>query len=313
MNAEVFAEWLRRQGHRVARTASSYWYDQGPRVYQAFPYHWIIEPPEEELSEFLRAQGAIGLRYSTPLEARLGQVSYHAVYSAPEYNLSLLSKWSRKNVRRGLRNCTVEPLSFERLADEGWALQIDTLDRQGRELEVEKAAWSRRCRSAADLPGFEAWGALVEGHLGASVITLPMGDCCYMLYQQSLREHLPDHVNNALSFAVTQTMVERSGIRSILYGLHSLDAPPSVDEFKFRMGYEARPVRQRVVFHPWLRPAFGRASHALLRQMQRLRPGHPRLSKTEGMVRFYLEGKRPLQDQDWPPPLHDRREELLAL
>ena len=37
MNSETFAEWLRRQGHRVYRTASSYWYEAGPRVLQAFP------------------------------------------------------------------------------------------------------------------------------------------------------------------------------------------------------------------------------------------------------------------------------------
>ena len=307
MNADLFAEWLRRQGHRVLRTVSSYWTNQGPHTYQAFPYHWVIMPSDDELLRFMRHHRAVGLRYSAPLEGLVGSPSYHAVYEGPSYGYDSLGKWARKNVRRGLRNCSVEPLAFERLADEGWALQVDTLDRQGRRLEVTREAWSQRCLSAVGLPGFEAWGALVNGRLAASVITFQMDDCCYMLYQQSLREYLSEHVNNALSFVVTRTMMNRPDIRSILYGLHSLDAPASVDRFKFRMGYAAKPVRQRVVFHPWLRPLVNGASHTMLGRLLRWRPGNPTLAKAEGMVRFYLEGKRPLQVQNWPEPLCDRR------
>ncbi len=303
MNAEVFAEWLRRQGHYVVQTESSYWYDAGPRVYQAFPYHWLIEPSDDELAQFMRDHRVVGLRYSTPLDSAPGRVSYHAIYEKPSYGLDLLGKWARKNVRRGLRSCSVEPLSLERLAEEGWALQLDTLDRQRRLQGCRPEEWQRRCLAASELPGFEGWGALVDGHLAASVITFLMDDCCYMLFQQSLRQYLGEKVNNALTYLVTETMVNRPAVRSILYGLHSLDAPPSVDEFKFRMGYVARPVRQRVVFHPRLRLLFNSTSHSVLRQLLRWQPDHLTLSKMEGLVRFYLEGRRPTSEQQWPDPL----------
>jgi hypothetical protein len=300
---EIFAEWLRRQGHHVARTVGTYWHSQGPRVYQAFPYHWVVQPAEEELLQFLRESRAIGLRYSTNVDAPEGRVSYHAVYENSKYDLDELGRWARKNVRRGLRNCSVEPISFVLLAEEGWALQCDTLARQGRDLKFVRQDWRRRCQAAADLPGFEAWGALIRGRLAASVTTFQMNDCCYMLYQQCHRDYLAAHVNNALSFVVTQTMLARPRIRSIFYGLHSLDAPTSVDEFKFRMGYKAKPVRQRVVFHPRLTPVVNRTSHGLLRLSMALRPGDTTLSKAEGMMRFYLEGKRPIQEQRFPEPL----------
>lgn len=303
MTPEVFSEWLRRQGHTVFKTQSSYWADFGPRVLQSFPYHWTIEPAEEELTELLKAHKALGLRYSTTMSALQGAASYHAVYEAETYGYENLGKWARKNIRRGLDHCSVEPISFERLAEEGFDLQIDTLARQGRKLDLEKDVWQTRCLSAKDLGGFEAWGALVEGRLAASVITFQMGDWCYMLYQQCHRDYLTQHVNNALGFIITRTMIERREIRAILYGLHSLDAPPSVDEFKFRMGYTAKPVRQRVVFHPWVRPFMNRASHVLLRAGLRLKPGQPTLSKAEGMLRFYLQGRLPLSAQTPPPPL----------
>jgi hypothetical protein len=75
MNAEIFARWLRRQGHHVVRTPSSYWFDAGPRVFQAFPYHWIIQPSQKELRELMRRQGTVALRYSTPFAAPDGMVS----------------------------------------------------------------------------------------------------------------------------------------------------------------------------------------------------------------------------------------------
>ena len=133
--------------------------------------------------------------------------------------------------------------------------------------------WRRICSEASGLVGFEAWGAIAQGRLAASVITYKMAGCCYMLYQQFHRDFLAAHVNNALSYEVTRTMVNRQDIQCILYGLHSLDAPISVDEFKFRMGYRAKPVRQRTLFHPWLMPAINNGGHAVVKQLLRKSPG----------------------------------------
>jgi hypothetical protein len=167
---------------------------------------------------------------------------------------------------------------------------------------VERNEWRRRCEAAERLPGFTAWGALVGSTLAASVVTFEMGDWVYMLYQQCLRQYLPQHVNNALGFAVTMEVLARPGVRSILYGLHSLDAPPSVDEFKFRMGYLAKPVRQRVVLARGFGWVASRPCHGLVRGSLRLFPGNSMLAKTEGMIRFFRSGMLPLAAQPVPAP-----------
>jgi hypothetical protein len=297
MTPEVFAEWMRRQGRRVLRTPSTYWHSQGPGAYQAFPYHWVIQPSDDELHQFIGQNRVLALRYSAPVDGEVGCLSYHAVIDDPSYGLNSLSRQTRNNVRLGLRNCSVEPITFERLAREGLALQRDTLARQGRNMALSPEAWQATCLAAAELPGFEAWAALVEARLAASMIIFRMQDWYYLLSQQCERAYLRARVNNALSFEVTRNLLSRSGVRSILYGLHSLDAPDSVDEFKFRMGYRAKPVRQRVVFHPWLAPMMNVASHTLLRLALALRPGQPTLSKAEGMLRFYLLGRLPAGEQ----------------
>jgi len=310
VNPEVFAEWLRHRGHHVVRTASSYWFDAGPRVFQAFPYHWVIQPPREELRNLMLGKGIVALRYSTPVSAPTGCISYHAVYDKPTYALDNLERRSRQNVRTGLKNCRVEPISFERYAEEGWLLEMDTLERQGRQKKQEKESWHRQCAAARNLPGFEVWGALIGDRLAASLFTFQMEDWCEMLFQQCHRDYLNARVNNALTFVVTQTMLNRPNIKSVFYALHSLDAPCSVDDFKFRMGYTPKPVRQRVVFHPWLQHFVNGFAHKATAHLLRRYPANHTLAKAEGALRFHLQGKRPLDAQEWPECLVDCRSEL---
>lgn len=309
MPPDIFVEWLHRQGYRVFQSESSLWVEAGPHIFQAFPYHRTISPTETELRSILLRHRGIGLRYSTPWTAGNGAASYHVVYEKPEYSLSSLPKKARYDVKRGLKNARVEPISFERLANEGWQVRLETLVRQGRTDAESKEWWRRLCRCAHGLPGFEAWAAIIDRRLVATLIAFTCDDCCSILYQQSRTKYLSSCVNNALTFVFTGEVLKRKPGSRLFYGLHSLDAPHTVDTFKFRMGYTAKPVRQRVVFHPLVEPFFKSGTHKLLRRAANRWPERSFLSKTEGMVRFYLQGQTSIENQPLPPPL-DRSEIL---
>jgi hypothetical protein len=310
MNAETFAEWMRRQGYHVVRSASSYWYDAGPRVFQAFPYQWLIQPSAGELRQLMIGHGIAAIRYSTPLEVPNGVVSYHVVLTEP-YSLETLRAQARNGVRRGLENCTIESISFERLAEEGWNLQQDTLDRQGRGGSMTQSEWQRICRAANGLPGFEAWGAIAAGELAASLLIARIDNTLAVPYAQSHRRFLSKHINNALFYSVSRELLARPGVREIFFCLHSLDAPASVDEFKFRMGLQAKPVRQRIVFHPLLMPFANELTRSITARFLARHPDSRFLAKTEGMLRFHEQEKRPADRQDWPECLTGRKQELL--
>ena len=240
MNADTFAEWFRRQGYRVVRTASSYWYEAGARVWQAFPYHWLIEPSAKELRELLLRQGGIALRYSTPLSASQGKVSYHIVCENPQYDLASLTRQARQNTRRGLEYAEVRQIPLARLAQEGWALRRDTLERQGRLGAESETWWRRMCATAEDLPGFEAWGALHNDELTASFLAFTCDDRFTLPHEQSATAHLEYRPNNAIFYEIIRQAVQRPGINGVFFGLHSLDAPATVDEFKLRMGCDSQ-------------------------------------------------------------------------
>ena len=306
MNIETFAEWIGRQGYRVVKTAGSYWYEIRPRVYQAIPFHLLIAPSETDLNQLVREERAVALRYSTVLDAAEGKLSYHVVNANKNYDLSEFSRSTRYDVRKGLKYVRVEPISLARLASEGWALRAEALARQGRVGAETAQWWQRLCASAEGLPGFDVWGAVREGRLMASILTCTVGDCCVGLYQQCCTEALRTCVNNALTYSFTKEVLSRPDITRVFYGLHSLDADERLDKFKFRMGYVAKPVRQRVVFNPRMRLCVNPLSHRVLMTARKRRPDRPFIAKAEGMVRFYLEGKKPLDEQTWPECLKDR-------
>jgi len=300
MTPEIFAEWLRRQGYHVIRTESSYWFNQGPRVYQAFPYHWVISPSRGEIEDLLHRNRMLGVRYSAPVEHGEGAPSYHIVCDDRKYCLHSVRRSSRTTVRQGLEKCTSGRISIEQYAEEGWAIQRDTEERQGRGISRDRESWRTMALSAAGLEGFEAWGAFVEGRLAATAFLIQYDDCVNVLYQQSLHKYLHCRVNNALTFVLTQTLFARPAVRFIHYGLHSLDAPVTVDNFKLSMGYSLFPVRQRVVLHPAIPGLMIPPIHAAARMAATLLPKNNALHKAEGFLRFYEAGRYPYDDQHLP-------------
>lgn len=310
MTPDVFAEWLTRQGRRVVRTPSSYWYDAAPGVFQAFPYNWVIAPDDAEIRELMLRHGVIAVRYSAPIDFPRGVASYHVVLREP-YTLDLLKAQARNGVKTGMSHFAIEQISFERLATEGWILQQDTLDRQGRLRSMKREGWERLCRAARDLPGFEAWAAVSHaGELAAAVIAARVASKYSIPFAMSHRRFQGEHVNNVLFYCVSRELLQREGVESLFFTVQSLDAPANVDEFKFRMGLQHRLVRQCVDFHPLLSPLATSRVHGWARQLLARDPASPILAKAEGMLRFHLEGLRPLEDQIWPERLQEERARL---
>jgi hypothetical protein len=310
MDAETFATWLRRQGHRVYRTSSSYWYDAGPRVLQAFPFHWQISPDRKETDALMLQHGMIALRYSSPFDYREGKVSYHVILRQP-YELEMLKSQARNGVKNGLAHFNIEQISFERLATEGWVLQQDTLARQDRLRSMSQQGWERLCRAGTGLPGFEAWAATSNGELAGAVIICRIGDVFNVPWAMSHSRFLPDHVNNAVFYAVSREMLSRPGVKGIFFTVQSLDAPPNVDEFKFRMGLSPVAVCQNVEFNPLLRPFVTPMIHARVMRSLERDPANPFLAKAEGMLRLHLEAQHPIPEQAWPNCIAARKDAML--
>lgn len=292
MNADAYAQFLNRLGHRVVPTRSAHWYDASRYFYMSAPPHRLYQPDERELRAVTRQPRCLGARFATPL-AGSGKLSFQIVCDNPSYGLESLSGNIRSKVRRGLKRCEVGPVAFANLARDGRKANEDTLGRQGRDgggLTAER--WDRFWAAAESTPGMEGWGAWCDQTLAAFLVTVTFDDGVEFLVARSSSDTLGAYPNNALIFHVTQEMLTRRQAPQITFGLESLEPVGPLDQFKFGMGFQARPLRQRVVFHPVLQALLRhRPVRALFRQWSEHRGSQGTFwRKASGLLRFAEEG-----------------------
>lgn len=247
-----YADFLRALGHRVVQTPSSYWYDASRLFFLSAPPHRLYAPSEDELRVVLRKLPCLGVRFATPFEGA-GKPSYQLVCGNRGYGLEMLSANVRSKVRRGLKRCAVRPAPFAELARAGRRAHQDTLARQGRDGVLEGDRWDRFWTAAAVTPGMEGWGAWAGDVLAAFLVTVTFEDSVEFMLARSCSDELGAYPNNALIFSVTEEMLARRNVREITFGLESLEPVGPLDQFKISMGFQRRPLRQRVVFRPALR------------------------------------------------------------
>ncbi|HZK05972.1 MAG TPA: hypothetical protein VFC82_09010 [Actinomycetaceae bacterium] len=286
----TYAEFLRRLGHSVVNTESGYWYNAQTGFYFRFPYHRVAEPSPEELRAVRRRGRYIGLRYFTPMTS-LGKSSYLMVCSDKDYGFASLDRHSaRRETRRAVENLEIREIPLDELGRSGYALYCDTLARQGRDpCTWTPDSWRRYCEATQGLDGFAAWGAFAERQLAAFLFTFLMEDHLTFIHQCSDTRLLKSHANGALIYTVTREALSRREVDTVQYGPQSLDAPASLDEFKRRMGFVPRPMKQRIVLNPVLRPLVGDPLHDAVQRISVRRPESDRLRKLNGIIRFYRE------------------------
>ncbi|HUI26017.1 MAG TPA: hypothetical protein VL403_08005 [Candidatus Kryptonia bacterium] len=287
VDATAYAEFLRSLGHRVFTTQSAHWYDVSRLFFLSAPPHRLYDPSDGEVRDVLRQRPCLGLRFATALSGR-GKMSYQIVCDTREYGLDFLSANVRSKVRRGLKRCMVGPVPFPTLATAGLRAHRDTLDRQGRESILSGERWERFWAAAAATPGFEGWGAWTGDVLAAFLVTVAFDEGVEFLLARSCSDELGAYPNNALIFHVAEEMLVRRGVPEITFGLESLEPVAPLDQFKFGMGFRARPLRQRVVFHPVLRALLRHPSvrRRFYRWADRKGAGAVFRRKAAGLLRF---------------------------
>jgi hypothetical protein len=211
------------------------------------------------------------------------------VCSDKNYDItSVDAKYARRQTRRGLENFEIRQLDFMELACQN-NINIDTLIRQGRKPGIwTDKRWKRYCMSANGLSGLEAWGAFYGSNLAAFMVAYQMDDYFEILHHSSATEYLHLYPNNALVFFVTKLKLSSMEINHVSYGPQSLDAPDSLETFKYRMGFQQLPMKQGIVFHPLVKPFINNITYKFIQRIS-VTSTSDFWRKLEGIFRFYRE------------------------
>lgn len=305
MSEDSFEIWMRRMGKKTICTKSAIWFDQGFGVVQAFPYIDQIVPSDAERQFLLKKEKKLAIRYSAPLSGKFGKISYHIVWDKPVIDIDTMSAKVRYDIKTGLKYATYQPIPMQKIIDEGWEARRQTIERQGRRDAESEKEWKKMWSAALGIEDFEAWGTIRSGELIASIITLRYRDIAYILYQQSKTKHMKYGINNAMAYEFTKQKLEERSVSKVFYGMQSLDAPSSVDQFKTRMGFSVVPVRQCIELSPSLRLLSNNVLITLFTYVESKVIKTAFLNKVNGMLGFYNEGKMKDEEQELSPLLTD--------
>jgi len=274
MNVEQLCEFYRRTGYSVIAGPSGYWYGTNHLVHINAPSFQSINPPLAEVETLLLKHRLAVARYSSSGDQQ-GKVGYLYVCEDKSYDPVKLSKRARRQIRKGLANCSVREIDFDYLHAHGMPLNLDSTRRHERDnpLYTQPERWAQFCDAGRCVEGARVWGALVEGQLAAYVVGFIVGDWADLLVMASRTDMWPLYPNHALIYSVTRELLSESGINHVGMGHSSLLDKPGIDLFKNRMGFVPHEVNFAAVVHPWLRPVLlSRLGQSMLMAMRRRAP-----------------------------------------
>lgn len=254
MEHSVFYDFYNNAGFKVYTSQSGEWCEFQRGMLISIPYHRLINPSEKELDYLLKISGAFGLRYPTSVD-NYGFLSKLEICDHLGYELQFLQHKFRNRVAKGQKYCEIRNVSIQELKNEGFSLNLRTLERQQRnDPKANKEYWNKICDGLAKTSGVNIFGAYFQERLAAYVVTLETPTMTEMIIQNSDTELLNYCPNNLLTYYVTwYNLTKRGNPVPVCYGLGSLEETTSLDRYKIGMGYVMHPIKQRLYFRKGIR------------------------------------------------------------
>lgn len=258
MDYTAYAEFCRLIGYRAVETTHGVWIGPSHGFFNRVPLYETTPPTRGELRSIFRRYPTLGVNYAAEPGTQ-GRASCNYFVRDQDYSLGTLDSKGRWSVRKGLEHCDVRQMSFDELRSVGMPLNLDSLARQGRDDPIfsDPERWMHLCLAGERVKEAQAWGAFVDGELGAFVILLHMGKVVNLLYSSTSTRLMDCHPSPALFFTVIQAMIQTPGVEAVYNGPEWLTTGDGLDRFKQRLGFQREPV----VFVLELRPL---AKHVLL-------------------------------------------------
>jgi hypothetical protein len=255
----------------------------------SLPYQKMLNPDPDELRRMIRDTGVCGARF--PSLDWTGLESGLYLLRRREYDIGSLHVKHRPRVRHAMQHFELRPAEKSELLDQGCALNLNTMARQGRyDPEFgEPRRWGRLVEAAFDTPGVSFPAVFSGSRLAAYMVTCREQGWLHILHQMSRQDDLPNFPNHLLTYTVTAQATADTSLEAVCYGYVPLFSADGLHEYKLRFGYEMVPHWSAIQLHPALKAVLDRPlARAAVRAVRRLRRNDQHLETIETV----LEGVR---------------------
>ena len=281
-----YAADLARSGVRILPGAQgTYWTTYESYAMMRLPTFHLTPPTSQEVQQILwRGRAAIATYLLEPDEYHPANAWLY-LCTDQTYALEKLPPARRQNVRRGLKELTIAPLTSEQLLVHGVHAFCDTRRRVGLS-DGTAEGFQHYLTAHASLPEHVFLGAWKENQLAAYLSIIEVDDWVEIegtFSMDALRQYKP---NDTLIYSALSHYLTERRCRLVCNGLSSIQAESNaagLHVFKTNTGFEARPVHRAFVPHPLLRPFDNPLTLWSVNTMLRFRPGDRRLRKVGGV------------------------------
>ena len=286
MDPHYHAEFLQSIGHQIKEHQGVLWFDVFSKAYTTIPYDVPVDPEQFVPSDVLGDAGLMA-RFSCSVES--GVASFQHVVTDKNYGMETLASRARNKTRQGLKHCEAGQIDPRDLGAAGIRLHAETIIRQGRRLPHDfESYWTKYFDAASESPCATAWAAWHQGELASFLISFRSGSVEYISIVRSSQDKLSFKPNNAMLFTFLEHTMARDEISEVSIGLQSLQpGGESLDLFKRGMGFEERPIGQRIELRPGLKTALPRPLAAFAARTLKVFPGGEKQARLSGALSWY--------------------------
>jgi len=291
LSLQDYARELQKSGIKVIVSSNDiFWNASEFGSMMRMPTFEVGSPTPSELQDVFQKGHPAVVSYLMQRDVNYKANAWLYVCRNKHYRLDDLPPPMRRNVRRGMKELKVEPLTLEQLLAYGGQAYCDTRNRVGLSDGTLKA-FRRRFISRANCPAHVFLGAW-KGHELAGFLSIGEVDNWVEIEGAFSRNDLLKYrPNDTMMYCALSRYLKERQYRLVSYGLSSIQSEShgdSLHAFKKKVGFEAIPVRRMFVLHPFLRPFANRFTLFAIHTALRLRPSNRLLKKAEGVLSCIL-------------------------
>ena len=246
-----YVDWLKRQGVPLFKAGGIYW-----RLYQKAlvpaPYIpcFVDELSNKDAKVLLVESRALFLRYSSDPCEELTDWWYILCDS---YNPGKISSKTRYNINRGNRNCTIQKISAEWLADNGYECYLAAHTRYKNLTPISKNVFCNNIIKTAEGP-FENWGVFVKDKLAGYCQCIIDGN----YVATNVSKYHPGYLKQRSSYALIHSLINHYVVEhemTIISGNRSVSHETNYQDFLIKLGYRKQFCHLNIFYKSWLKYA----------------------------------------------------------
>ena len=248
---------LNQFAEHVAKSEPVIWIDATPWVSRGRVLRPLSMPHQakrvsrQAVRSAMRRSGALFSQWSEGWDMDPSEWWYICC-DRPDYDVSILRKMPRYDVRKGLQHCDVRRLDGEWFAANGFSVYEAAFRHYGSTPRLSDRQFAAEFRRNAEYPGRETWGAFVEGTLVAWASCIVIDDAVILSSTKSDPLYYRNRPNNALVYVLTRHYLRERQLSYVMSGSRALLHETNVQTFDEKMGYRRVFCQLRTELRPSL-------------------------------------------------------------